>query len=580
MRIRKSLLLFLVLVLFSLSGKHSTIAQSGGLYASPQQFTMATLDGYTVRDAAHNRSIPILIRYPREATGALPMVLWSHGGGAKTDGHFNNADWGTALARAGYVVIHMSHVPRTAAERTALYNEFGVPASQQQTAFGVLEVDRPRDAKAVLDDLDAIENRFPEIKGRLNRNAIGVAGHSFGAYTVMTLAGGRVNLVGAPGHGNDSFVDTRPNAFLALSAQGPQRFGWKEDSYREVTRPVMFQTGLGDYSGEEQAPSRVRAHRLLPPGDNHLFFINSLDATHDTFNLNNNARPEFGQWIVSAGLAWFDATLKGLPEARAFLTSGRTESVSNNVATLSQRAAAPAVTSVSAANYLPAYFSTAAIHAAFGANLATMTQAANVTPLPVQLGGTSVRVKDSAGVERLAPLFFVSPTQINFQLPPGTATGLATFTFTNASGQAMSEQGIVFTTNPSLFTANASGSGLAAAVALRVKADGAQVYEAVARYDTAQNQFVAVPLDVSNANEQVFLILFGTGIRQFSANLPVTARIGGVNAPVTYAGAQGGLVGLDQINVQVPRSLSGRGEVDVELTADVQAANTVRVVIQ
>jgi len=165
-------------------------------------------------------------------------------------------------------------------------------------------VDRPRDAKAVLDDLDAIENFFPAIKGRINRNAIGVAGHSFGSYTAMTLAGGRVNLAGAPGHTDDSFADARPKAFLALSAQGPGHFGWKENSYREVTRPVMFQTGLGDYVGEaEQAPSRVRPHRLVAPGDNFLFFINSLDATHNTFNLNNNGRPEFGQWIVSAGLA-------------------------------------------------------------------------------------------------------------------------------------------------------------------------------------------------------------------------------------------------------------------------------------
>jgi uncharacterized protein (TIGR03437 family) len=82
------------------------------------------------------------------------------------------------------------------------------------------------------------------------------------------------------------------------------------------------------------------------------------------------------------------------------------------------------------------------------------------------------------------------------------------------------------------------------------------------------------------ATEQVFLILFGTGIRQFSANLPLAAQIGGVNAPVAYAGAQGGFVGLDQINVQVPRSLSGRGAVDVSLTLDAQTANPVSVVIQ
>ncbi len=544
-----------------------------GLYTPPLQFTMATLDGYTVRDAAHNRSIPIFIRYPKEATGILPMILWSHGGGAKTEGQYNNVEWGTALAQAGYIVIHMSHSPPTLAERTALYNEYGVPANQTSTVFSALEVDRPRDAKAVLDDLNNIENFFPAIKGRLNRNAIGVAGHSFGAYTVMTLAGGRVKLIGAPGHADESFSDARPKAFLALSAQGPERFGWKEDSYREMTRPVMFQTGLGDYSGEEQAPSRVRAHRIVPPGDNYLFFINSFDASHDTFNLNNNARPEFGSWVVAAGMAWFDATLKSLPEARSFLSSGRTETASNNVATIAMRAVAPAVTSVSAANYRLAWFASGAIHSAFGANLATMTQSATTTPLPTELVGTSVHVKDSAGVERRASLFYVSPTQINYQMPPGTATGLATITITNASGNSFSEQGIIFTTNPGLFSADSTGSGFAAAYLTRVKADGSQVQEPVTRFDSVQNKIVAVPIELGDATEQVFLILFGTGIRNKSTSVPVTARIDGLNAPVTYAGAQGGYVGLDQVNMQLPRTLVGRGEVEVALTVDAQTTN-------
>jgi uncharacterized protein (TIGR03437 family) len=51
------------------------------------------------------------------------------------------------------------------------------------------------------------------------------------------------------------------------------------------------------------------------------------------------------------------------------------------------------------------------------------TNAAASIPLPGELAGTTVKVRDSAGVERSAPLFFVSPNQINYQLPPGTASG-------------------------------------------------------------------------------------------------------------------------------------------------------------
>jgi len=49
---------------------------------------------------------------------------------------------------------------------------------------------------------------------------------------------------------------------------------------------------------------------------------------------------------------------------------------------------------------------------------------------------------------------------------------------------------------------------------------------------------------------------------------------------VSYAGAQGSLVGLDQVNVKLPRALNGRGEVDLVLTVDGKTANTVRVRIK
>jgi uncharacterized protein (TIGR03437 family) len=89
-----------------------------------------------------------------------------------------------------------------------------------------------------------------------------------------------------------------------------------------------------------------------------------------------------------------------------------------------------------------------------------------------------------------------------------------------------------------------------------------------------------VPLDLGPAGEQVILILYGTGIRFRSALTAVTAKLGGVDAQVSFAGAQGSLVGLDQVNALIPRNLIGRGEVDVVLTVEGKAANTVRVNIK
>ena len=124
------------------------------------------------------------------------------------------------------------------------------------------------------------------------------------------------------------------------------------------------------------------------------------------------------------------------------------------------------------------------------------------------------------------------------------------------------------------------GQGIAATVALRVKANNAQSYESIARFDQTLNKFVSVPIDLSVATDQVFLILYGTGVRYNSGLANVAATMGGTNAQVLYAGAQGSLVGLDQINVLIPRSLIGRGEIDVALTVNGKPTNTVRVNIK
>jgi uncharacterized protein (TIGR03437 family) len=60
----------------------------------------------------------------------------------------------------------------------------------------------------------------------------------------------------------------------------------------------------------------------------------------------------------------------------------------------------------------------------------------------------------------------------------------------------------------------------------------------------------------------------------------VTALIGGVRAEVLYAGAQGTIDGLDQVNLKIPRSLIGRGEVEVTLQMDGQRTNPVIIHIQ
>jgi uncharacterized protein (TIGR03437 family) len=237
------------------------------------------------------------------------------------------------------------------------------------------------------------------------------------------------------------------------------------------------------------------------------------------------------------------------------------------------------VVNVSAASYTNGALAPESIVTAFGAGLATATQSAAGTPSNV-LAGTTVKLKDSAGTERTAPLFFVSPSQINYQMPPNTARGAATITVTSGDGAVSTADLLIEPVAPGLFTLDASGRGLTAAVVLRVKADGSQQYEPIARFDAAQNKLVALPIDLSNTSERVFLLLFGTGLRHHSGLNSVSVAVGGVAAEVSFAGAQRQLVGLDQVNLHLPRSLAGRGEVDVTLLVNGQAANVVKVSIK
>src|SRR5262249_37453681 len=133
---------------------------------------------------------------------------------------------------------------------------------------------------------------------------------------------------------------------------------------------------------------------------------------------------------------------------------------------------------------------------------------------------------------------------------------------------------------PGLFTADASGGGPVAGGALRARPDGSQIYEPIVNFDQAQNKFVTIPIDLGPASDQVFLSLFGTGLRFRLSESTVKVTIGGMEVPAPYAGPQGTLQALDQLNVRLTRTLAGKGEVDLVVTVDGKEANKTRVNIR
>jgi len=242
-----------------------------------------------------------------------------------------------------------------------------------------------------------------------------------------------------------------------------------------------------------------------------------------------------------------------------------------------QGAVRETLASVSAASY-NGELSSESIAAAFGENLASGVAAAASLPLPTTLGGATVKVKDSKGVERDAPLLYVSPGQINYLVPAGASVGTAeVVVFKNGAAVA---SGVVPVTEtaPGLFTANGGGSGVPAAYALRVRGD-AQIVEPLLRYDEGRKQFVPLPIDLGPEGDLVFVILFGTGFRSAVAS-GVTVTVGGENAEVFYTGAVPGIAGLDQANALLPRALAGKGDVNISLIADNRSANVVTISVR
>lgn len=249
----------------------------------------------------------------------------------------------------------------------------------------------------------------------------------------------------------------------------------------------------------------------------------------------------------------------------------------------------PEIESVNGASYdksTPITATAGGIVSGFGEDLASasVTASGDADPntpgiqLPTSLGNVTVKVRDALSVERNAGIFFVSATQVNYLIPEATASGTAQVTITNGTGQnAIVSTGTINIASilPGVFTASMTGSGYAAAQIQRVRNGQVIGYEDVTT-GSASNP-AAVPIEWKDANDTLYLLLYTTGVRQRSQLSNVLATVGGSSQFVVYAGVQGAYAGVDQVNILLNRNLATRGDVDVTLSVDGKAANTVKV---
>lgn len=372
-------------------------------------------------------------------------------------------------------------------------------------------------------------------------------------------------------------ADTRNNRILRQN-EGANTFGVIADETSNIRTPrdlavdsrgSIFITNAGTHQVLElSAP----AQQL---GTTHVLAGNGTQGFSGDDGPGAQARLDFPLVGLSNNDIQLTANLVTLGNGELLFTD-----TGNHRIRLLKPGARPLVTSISAASYLGTEVASESIIAAFGESLATRAEAASGLPLPTALAGTFVKVRDSAGLERDASLFFVSPGQVNYLVPAGTQNGLATVTVTSGDGTISAGTLNIATVAPGLFTANANGRGVAAAVLLRVKSDNSQSFELISRFDATQNAYVPIPVDLGPETDRVFILLFGTGIRLRSGLTAVMVRISDTPADLNFAGASGDLAGLDQVNALIPRSLIGRGLVDIVLTVDGKAANTVTMQIK
>jgi uncharacterized protein (TIGR03437 family) len=430
--------------------------------------------------------------------------------------------------------------------------------------------------------------------------------------TAAITLGSKVSIYGSfPAVGNTVYIEQRLPGNIAQTRAVPKNDNWKESGTQidlrvptdllpnkesvfyvvdaegrtSNTRPVF----LGEPCAECGPELRVR--RSILNGETLTFHPGTFTSIYGYFPGENN-RVVIEQWDEQEQMSKLelDSKARGFEESETMIRVGLPAQIhpgraiiyvvdSEGRETLAREIiiSPSPLAVVSAASYRPTELAPGSIAAAFGTTLAATTETSSTIPLPTKLAGTTIMVRDRDGIDHAAPLFFVSPQQVNFQIPEGTPLGPAAIMVTSVDGSISVLNVSIVTVAPGLFTANADGVGAASAYAIHVRPDDSQIYESTAVIDPGSGRYVTSPMAFGPESEKLYLAIYGTGWRLLSDVSRVSVTLGGVPGTVTYSGPQLIFVGLDQINLLVPRSMANRGEVDMVVTIGGLTTNIARV---
>jgi dienelactone hydrolase len=276
----------------------------------------AVCDG-AVSDPVRDRSIPVRVRMPETAQlsngGRVPVILFSHGlGGSVEAGTLFARDW----ARAGFLVVHVQH---PGSDQSVWKGQRGgrgklmAAAGPQQLRDRIADMGRVADAVGNGLGIGACD------LARGDSARLAAAGHSFGAHTVLALAGQNFGPIGAGGR------DLRFLAVAALSPMAPRTDpGLAPAAFGGLRVPVLTATGSADGSPlakdkslDQVVAARTAVFSALPPSRTGQGSVGLwLDgATHADFGGNAGpARPADARVAAitsAATTAFFRAHLAG-----------------------------------------------------------------------------------------------------------------------------------------------------------------------------------------------------------------------------------------------------------------------------
>jgi predicted dienelactone hydrolase len=288
--------------------------------AAPAVAAAPVCDGI-IADAPRERQIPVRVRMPEGSAARAPVILFSHGLGGSVDA---GTDFAREWAKAGFLVVHVQHPGSDSSVWRGQANPRGAlekAAGGPQLEARVLDMRRVADAVAAGTRVGACS------LARGDAARLGAAGHSFGAHTVMALAGQRFGPRGAAG------ADPRFRAVAALSPTAPGNDAANAPAaFGAIRVPVLAATGSRDGSPlargrslDEVVAARAAVFTALPPsatGQGHVgLWVEGAD--HGAFGGNSRLRrandPRVTQLIAAATTAFFAAHLggNGVPDLRA-----------------------------------------------------------------------------------------------------------------------------------------------------------------------------------------------------------------------------------------------------------------------